>query len=206
MPTAAAVASAPAGTPLPSEPFELYRLTVEQYEQMGDAGILTEDDRVELIAGYLVRKMTKNEPHSAGCTLTREAISGLIPAGWHLRHRGPVRIPERDEPEPDLAVIRGSARDYVRLKRPPEPSEVALVIEVAGSSLQRDRTEKLRAYAHGVIATYWIVNLVDRQVEVHTQPENDRYVQVTPFKPGQEISVVIDGQEVGRVAVADLLP
>ena len=117
-----------------------------------------------------------------------------------------MRIPDFDEPEPDLAIVRGSKGEYFRLKRPPEPSEVALVIEVAESSLQRDRTEKLRAYAHGRIATYWIVNLLEGQVEVYTQPEADRYVAVQPFKPGQAVPVVIDGQEIGRVAVADLLP
>jgi Uma2 family endonuclease len=206
MPAAEAAVCLPPGPPNPPPSFDLYRLRVEQYEQMGNAGILSEDDRVELIAGYLVQKMIKNEPHSAACTLTRDAISGLIPGEWYLRVECPLRILSFDEPEPDFAIVQGSPRDHFRLKRAPEPPEVALVIEVAETSLQRDRTEKLRAYAHGGIPTYWIVNLIDRQVEVHTNPENDRYAEVHTFKPGQAIGVVIDGREVGRVEVADLLP
>lgn len=112
-----------------------YRLSVHQYERMAEAGILTEGDRVELLDGFLLQKMTKNEPHSAACTEIRLAIEKWIPPGWYLRLESPLRVSDFDEPEPDLAIVRGSSRTYVRLGRPPEPGEVALVVEVADASL-----------------------------------------------------------------------
>jgi Uma2 family endonuclease len=192
--------------PPPSSPLEPYRLTVQQYERMGEAGVLAEDDRVELLDGLLVRKMTKGEPHTASCIDSRDALIPLIPGGWHLRTEAAVRIPLFDEPEPDLAIVRGRNRDYVRLGRPPEPPEITLVIEVAESSLQRDRTDKLRAYASGGIPTYWIINLIDRQVEVYTQPAGASYGDCQVFGPGQDLPVLVGGVVIGQVAVADLLP
>ncbi len=203
-----------AGTalPLPLQPAPLppqsglYRFSVEQYERMGAVGILTEEDKVELVDGFLVSKLTKNEPHSFACTVAREALSRIILAGWYLRVEQPVRIPEYDEPEPDLAVVRGSPRDHLRLGRCPEPGEVALVIEVSDASLARDRSEKLRAYARGGIPTYWIVNLVDRQVEVFAQPEGLKYSLARVLRAGQTLALIVDGTQVGEIAVAELLP
>jgi Uma2 family endonuclease len=201
MSTAIAAPSLP-----PPGPPGFYRLTVYQYEQMEEAGILTEDDQVELLNGVLVRKMAKAESHTASCTDARDALLKLIGMGWYLRIEAPIRIPDYDEPEPDLAVVRGKSRDDVALKRPPLPEDVTLVIEVAESSLQRDRTDKLRGYAKGGIPVYWIINLVDRQVEVYTQPQGTSYLACQVFKPDQSVSVLIGGSPVGEIAVADLLP
>jgi Uma2 family endonuclease len=199
----ATVFDLPPPPPIAPEP---YRLTVEQYERLGAAGVLTEDDRVELLDGILVRKLTKGEPHSFSCTELRRPVEKLMPRGWYLRLDSPVRIPGFDEPEPDLAVVRGSARRYVRLKRPPLPSEVALAIEIAESSLLRDRTEKMQAYARGRIPTYWIVNLLDRKVEIYTRPRGARYLACELFGPGQDAPVVIAGTCVGTIVVASILP
>ena len=100
-----------------------YRLTVDQYEAMVDAGILTEHDRLELIEGMLVKKMTKKPDHSAGSEKGRRTIDRALPAGWHTRHEQPIRIPPRDsEPEPDIAVVRGDVEDYItRRPAPPTP-------------------------------------------------------------------------------------
>jgi Uma2 family endonuclease len=81
-----------------------------------------------------------------------------------------------------------------------------LLVEVADSSLDRDRGEKKAAYARGRIPIYWSVNLVDRQVEVYSNPRRGQYRSSQVFKPGQDVPIVIDGVEVGRIAVADLLP
>jgi Uma2 family endonuclease len=143
----------------------LFQFTVERYERMAKAGILTEDDRVELLNGLVVTKMTKGQPHTAALIDTRDTLLPLIPPGWHLQTEAPVRIPNFDEPEPDLAVVQGKARDYVALNRPPDASEVTLVIEIAESSLARDRTDKWAAYASGGIPVYWIVNLIDEQIQ-----------------------------------------
>ncbi|MGC8643971.1 MAG: Uma2 family endonuclease [Isosphaeraceae bacterium] len=200
------MSTAVTGLSLPPRPPGDYRLTVYQYEQMAEAGILTEDDNVELLNGLLVRKMAKAESHTASCTDTRDALLKLIRVGWYLRVEAPIRIPDCDEPEPDLAVVRGKSRDYVALKRLPLPAEVTLAIEVAESSLQRDRTDKLRDYAQGGIPVYWIINLVDRQVEVYTQPEGGHYLVAQVFKTDQSLTVVIGGAAVGEIPVADIVP
>jgi Uma2 family endonuclease len=180
-----------------------YRLTVEEYERLAGAGVL-DDPRVELIDGYLVQKMSKNPPHIWVTGTIIDILTGLLSVGWSCRKEDPVRIPRFDEPEPDVAVVRGSRDDY--RSRLPEPSDVALVVEVAETTLDRDQGKKWDAYAHGRIPVYWIVDLVHRQVEVHTDPGPGGYKSCQVFTSGQEVPVIIDGVEVGRIAVAAILP
>ena len=101
-------------------------------------------------------------------------------------------------------MVRGTRDDY--LERHPEPEDVALLVEVADSSLDRDQGQKLLAYAKGAYPVYWIVNLVDRQVEVYSDPTPDGYQSRVDFKPGQDFPVIIEGVEVGRIRVDDILP
>jgi Uma2 family endonuclease len=115
-----------------------------------------------------------------------------------------VRIPDFDEPEPDVAAVRGSRHDYG--DRIPGPEDIGLLIEVSDSTLPYDRGEKGMAYARGRIPVYWIINLIDRQVEVYSRPSARGYRSRRVYKPGQEIPVVIAGAEVGRIAVAAILP
>jgi Uma2 family endonuclease len=109
-----------------------------------------------------------------------------------------------DEPEPDVAVVCGSRDDY--RGRLPEPDDVALLVEVADTSLSFDRGPKRAAYARGGITFYWIVNLNDRQVEVYSDPAADGYRSIEVLGPGEEVPVVIAGVEVGRIKVSDILP
>jgi Uma2 family endonuclease len=132
-----------------------------------------------------------------------ETIPSLLPPGWTWRKEDQVRIPAFDEPEPDLAVLRGSAEAY--RGRIPTASDVVWLVEVAETTLARDRGEKLTAYAKGGIAVYWIVNLVDRQVEVYTGPGSDGYSSRIDYIAGQHVPVVIDGFEVGHIAVSNML-
>ena len=179
---------------------EVYRFTVDEYERMAD---LLDDSRVELINGYVVRKMPKKPPHIWAVTFIVEAMPSLLPPGWISRKEDPIRIPAFDEPEPDVAVLRGLAEDYRH--RIPDASDVVFLVEVADATLARDRGEKLAAYARNGIAVYWIVNLVDRQVEVYTGPGSDGYSSRVDFTAGQHVPVVIDGVEVGQIAVSDML-
>jgi Uma2 family endonuclease len=180
---------------------ELYRFTVDEYERMsGDL----EDPRVELIDGYVVKKMPKKPPHIWAVGNVLQALAASIPSGWSCRKEDPVRIPDFDEPEPDVAVVRGLREDY--RNRIPMPSDVALLVEVAEATLEQDRGKKRDAYARGGIPVYWIVNLVESQVEVYSSPSPAGYQSIQVFKPGQDVPVVIDGKEVGRIAVADTLP
>jgi Uma2 family endonuclease len=109
-----------------------------------------------------------------------------------------------DEPEPDIAVIRGSDADYRH--RIPTSADVTLIVEVSDSTLSQDRGNKLVAYATARIPVYWIVNLVDRQVEVYTGAATGAYQSCTVFKPGQSVPVMIDGQPRVSIAVDDIVP
>jgi len=176
-------------------------MTVDEYERL--AGLL-DDPRVELIDGYLVKKMSKKPPHIWAVGSVLDATTRLLPSGWSTRKEDPARIPDFDEPEPDVAIVRGSRDDY--RDRIPGPEDVALLVEVADRSLPIDRGPKRAAYARGGIPVYWIVNLNDRQVEVYSLPAEDGYRSGEVFQPGDEIPVVIAGVEVGRIKVSEILP
>ena len=186
-------------------PSPLYRLTVDQYEAMVASGTFKARDRFHLINGYLVAKMTKNPPHVVADELCGGALLRIIPAGWHLLTANPIRLPGRDsEPEPDRCVVRGTIRDYEG--RHPEPADIALVVEVADWSLSEDRKMAVAVYGPSGIPVYWIVNLVDRQVEVYSDPGPGGYCSRVDFKEGQAVPVLIGGRQVGQVAVDDVLP
>lgn len=185
-----------------SPPPPTYRLTVYEYERLVEAGVL-DDPRVELIDGYLVKKMGKNPPHIWVVDRVLEMLKPLT-SGWWCRKEDPVRIPDFDEPEPDVAVVRGSRDDY--RDRLPEPKDIALAVEVAETTLDRDRGKKCDAYATARIPVYWIINLVDRRVEVYTDPGPAGYDSCQFFTAGEEVPVVVAGAIVGRIAVSDILP
>lgn len=188
---------------LPS-PSEVYRFTVEQYDRMVRDGTISEDDPVELLDGIVVRKMPKGPRHDASFARCRRQIERILPAGWYLRLEGSVRIPDYNEPEPDLCVVRGESDDYT--DRHPNPGDIALIVEVAESSLSRDRCEKRDNYGRAGIPVYWIVNLVDRQLEVYANRAGVAYRAPTIFGELGSIELTIEGQVTGLIAVADLPP
>jgi Uma2 family endonuclease len=205
--------SAPAAPPVrpaadvPTVP--IYRLSVEQYQSMARHGILTPDDRVELIHGWLVPKMTKNTPHTMATGLTEDVLNGNRPAGWHVRNQEPVTL-TTSVPEPDLAVVRGTRRDYDESSGHPTGADVALIVEVSDTSLDQDRTVKGPLYAEAGIPVYWIINLVDHHVEVYTNPSGPTaqpgYATRTDFAPGADVPLVIAGQQVALIPAHELLP
>jgi Uma2 family endonuclease len=181
-----------------------YRLTVDQYEAMVDAGIFTKHDRLELIEGLLVAKMTKKPDHSVGSEKCRRRIDRALPPGWHTRHEQPIRIPPRDsEPEPDIAVARGEVEDYET--RHLGPADIALVVEIARSSIAADRALS-RTYGGGGIPVYWIVNVINRQLEVYAGPTEGIYPEPTILPESATVELIIGGEIVARIPVADLLP
>lgn len=211
---APAPASAPPVTPPVAPPAmflvtgpQLYPLTVKQYEQMGAAGILTENDRVELLNGFLVSKMAPNPPHATALALLLIVFKRLVPDNWFTRVQDPIEL-DVSLPEPDLVFVRGDPRPFAA--RHPRPTDISLLIEVADSSLASDRGDKLRAYAANGIVEYWIVNLVDGRVEVYTQPSGPAvapsYGSLQSYAAGQAVPLTLDGTAVGSVAVADVLP
>ncbi len=186
---------------MPSSP---YRLTLEQYERMVDEGILNSHDRVHLIDGILVEKMVQNDPHCTADDLCGVALERLIPPGWYIRAAKPIRLPgQKSKPEPDRCVVRGTILDYS--ERTPGPADIGMVVEIADSSLYDDRA-LAGIYGSAGIPVYWLVNLVNRQVEVYTDPGPEGYRARQDYHSGDAIPVVIDGHQLGQVAVDDILP
>ncbi len=183
------------------------RFSVARYQRMIEAGILTPEDKVELLENYVVLKMPRNPLHDGTIDLVREVLNPRIPSGWRLRSQQTVVLSD-SQPEPDFAIVRGDARTY--LTRHPGPADVGLTIEVADSSLLRDQRDKTRIYARGGIVCYWIVNLVDRRIEVFTQPSGPTavpaYGSFQIYQPGDDIPLVLDGNTVGTIPVAEPLP
>jgi len=190
----------------------LYRLSVNQFDRMVATGILTENDRVELIEGVLIAKMSKNPPHRVATRKTVLALERVISPEWHAAKEEALEISAFSKPEPDAAVVRAELE--FDATRDAAAADCALVAEVADATLDYDRTVKLRTYAAAGIAVYWIVNLVDRQIEVYsdptgptlTEPESAVYRRREVFGPDDAVPVVIAGREIGRIASADLLP
>jgi Uma2 family endonuclease len=183
------------------------RFSVAEYHKLIEIGILTEDDNLELLEGYLVHKMSRNPPHDATIQKAMKRLWRVLPPGWDLRVQSAVTL-TTSEPEPDLAVVRGDENDY--LARHPGPADVGLAIEVADATLAGDRVDKGRIYARAGIACYWIINLVDRQVEVYTAPSGSvatpAYAQRQDFPAGDDVTLTLDGAAAASIAVRDLLP
>ena len=189
-------------------PLPVRRFTVDEYHRMIQAGILGEDDDVELLEGWIVPKMSKNPPHDTMISIIMmDVLTPRLPGGWHCRGQSAATTAD-SEPEPDIAVVRGPKRDY--LVRHPGPSDLAMVVEVADSSLPRDRLEKVRIYARAAVPVYWIINLVDGQVEVYTDPTGPDagpvYRTRHDYRPGDMVPFVVDGRELGPIPVQELLP
>ena len=199
MSTMTAIQPTPAPEPVVS--LSLYRFTVQEYERMAE---VLDDPRVELVDGYVVNKMPKKPPHIWSVGRIFKALEVLPKDQWTCRKEDPVRIPDFDEPEPDIAVVRGPEDLYQ--DRLPEAKDLALVVEVADSSLERDRGGKRNAYARARVPIYWIVNLVERQIEVYTQPGSSGYASRIDFLPGDQVPLVCDGVEFTKIAVDSILP
>lgn len=183
------------------------RFTVEEYHRLIREGFFDEDRRFELLEGWIVYKMGRNPPHDVSLDLCQDAFRAILPPGWRLRGQSAVTTAE-SEPEPDYAIVPGSARDY--LQRHPGPEDAAVVVEISDSTLADDRSMKKRIYARAGVRVYWIVNVVDRQIEVYTGPtgpcESPTYRSRRDYKEGEAVPLVLDGREVGVVHVSDVLP
>lgn len=188
-------------------PVSIRRFSVAEYHRMIETGILGTNDRLELLEGWLVRKMTRNPPHDAGISLLQRHILPLLPDEWLGRIQLGLTA-DFSEPEPDIAVVHGTERDFSR--QHPRPRHVGLIVEVADTSLESDRALKGQIYSRVGIPTYWILNLVDGVLEVYTDPTgpdpNPEYRQRQDFGPDDIVPLVLNGQEVGRITVRDLLP
>jgi Uma2 family endonuclease len=184
-----------------------YRLNLRQYLAMIGAGIIPNDAHVELLDGKLVDKMTKFAPHNYTARQLGLMMKDLVGPGWLISEEKSIRLGRHWRPEPDIAVIRGPNSRY--RKKDPAGADIGLIIEVADSSYATDRGEKWRAYAAARISAYWIVNLGKSQIEVYTDPigrgKKASYRQIDIFEDGNVVPIVLEGQDIGRIAVNEVL-
>jgi Uma2 family endonuclease len=176
---------------------------------MAAEGILSDEERVELLDGIIVDMNPILAPHAYSVERTRKLLERISPAGWIVRPQQPISM-TGSEPQPDVAVVRDSDADFAR--RHPRAEEIGLLVEVADTTLRRDRGPKAIVYAVAGVPEYWILNLVDRQLEVFRNPQSPgdssplRYAPPTVFSAGEKAPMQLAGQLVGEISVADLLP
>jgi Uma2 family endonuclease len=183
------------------------RFSVAEYHRLIQIGILTEDDNLELLEGYLIHKMSRNPPHDSALVRALKRLTRVLPVGWEVRPQCAITLPD-SEPEPDLAVVREDPTEYST--RHPGPGDIGLVIEVSESTLDGDREDKGRIYARAGLVCYWIINIPDRQVEEYTGPSgpttSPAYASRRDHKIGDVVPLVLDGARVADVPVRELFP
>ena len=172
------------------------------YDKMIDAGVLGEDEHVELVGGAVV-EMRPEGPHHAGTIdLCADVLRRIFGEGFTVRVQHPLVIDPDAEPEPDIAVVAGDPRVHLDA----HPRSAVLVVEVAESSLAFDRREKALLYARAAIPEYWIVNLAERVVEVHREPETHGYGKVVRLATADEIAPMGAPTPGAVVSIGSLLP
>lgn len=185
----------------------LRRFTRSEYERLIDDGVLHEDEPIELLDGLLLVKEPQASRHRTSVVLVARALERVFGDGWFLQIQCPIILDDRSEPEPDVCVIRGAPRDYVEA----HPQQPALVVEVAQSGLRVARERKARGYARAGIRDYWIVNLVDRVLEVHREPARPgparaRWGYASIETLGPDATCTPLAAPSASIPVADLLP
>lgn len=178
----------------------LHHWTRTEYERMVDAGVFVPGARMELLDGEIIEMSPQGPAHVTVTQLVAEALRARLPTGYLVRVQAPLALDDRSEPEPDICVVRGTVRDYARS----HPAAALLVIEVSDSTLEHDRTVKARAYARNGIPEYWLVNVKERLVEVHTNPRSAGYAEKA-VRYEQDPIAAASVPAAGMV-VADLLP
>ena len=185
-----------------------YLLTVRQFIAMIREGVFPDDARVELLGGILVEHPRRSPRHNFSVSVLGNQLRELLPGPWFVSEEKSLELGRSSRVGPDLAVISGP-HDLYRA-RDPRAEEVGFLIEVADSTDQYDRGVKRRAYASVRIPIYWIVDLPKRQIDVYRDPhgrgKDASYRETTAFGPDSEIPVVLEGREIGRIAVKEIFP
>jgi len=181
------------------------RWTRPEYERLIDRGVFREDEQLELLGGLLIVSEPQGDAHAVA--VDAAALRHTFGEGWLVRVHAPLALGRRSRPEPDVALVRGSPRDYLGAA----PTDPVLVVEISQTSLALDRARKASIYARAGIADYWIVNLVDAVVEVHRDPvaldparPRRRYQSVHTLDRGASLSPL--AAPGARISITDLLP
>jgi Uma2 family endonuclease len=162
--------------------------TTDSYFQMVSDGRLSARDHVELLDGIIVAEPPQDPPHATGTTRVYESLRTAIGNRAVIRVQLPLVLGEYSAPEPDVAIVPGPVSAYETV----HPASALLVVEVADSSLPKDRLSKSRIYAAAGVPEYWLVNLRDRQVEVFRRPNREArvYAECTTAERGAQLSLV----------------
>jgi Uma2 family endonuclease len=183
------------------------RFTRAEYERLIDLGVFQPGEPIELIGGELIVAEPQGAAHYTAICNTASALQTAFGAGWYARMQGPIGLDDESEPEPDIAVVPGAPRDYARA----HPERAVLTVEVAESSLALDRRHKGSLYARAGLPDYWIVNLIDRVLEVYRGPVEDpaapfgwRYAEREVLDAFARVSPLAAPQS--SVSVSQLLP
>jgi Uma2 family endonuclease len=174
------------------------RFSREEYYWMLDAGFF-QDQRVQLIEGEVLKMSPMRAPHATALQLAEAALQKAFGSGFCIRVQLPLFLSDESEPEPDLAVVSGNPRDYQQ----EHPTTASLVVEISDTTLRFDRTTKRRLYAAAGIAEYWIINLVNRQLEVFRNPAGGDYADTPTLSPADQVTPIAANKS---LRVADLLP
>ncbi len=201
-------AAARAATVWPPEvpPVPVRRFSVDEYHRLLDAGILRCGDPYELLHGWIVPKMTANPAHAATLRRLNRWFQRLLGDEFVIGVQQPIALPE-SVPEPDLWIAAGPEQRYAT--RHPGPREVLLVVEVSDSRVGTDREVKLPLYASAKLPQYWLVDLVERRLEVYTQPRGGRrpvYRRCVSYTASDELPVELGGASLGRLRLAEIFP
>jgi Uma2 family endonuclease len=179
------------------------RWTRAEYERMVELGLLAPDSHVQLIDGEILEMPPQGAPHSATIGVIYEALRTIFKEKpFHVRSQMPLLVSDYSEPEPDLAVVRGQIRDYMRAH--PAATDVVLAVEIAGSTIDLDRRRKAKIYAQAGIPEYWIVAIQERVLEVFTGPGAAGYERRVTLQAGDTVSPTAKPDT--QIAVASLLP
>lgn len=178
-----------------------------EYERLVDIGFFGPEERLELVGGVLVVREPQGSRHATGIRGVETMLRRVFGAGWDVRSRLPIALDDESEPEPDVAVVPGTYRDY----RDAHPTRPLLIVEIADAGLTFDRTDKASLYARARVADYWIANVTEGVLEVHRDPvpsENAPYGwvygNVALLARGDFVTPLAVSD--ARIAIADLLP
>jgi Uma2 family endonuclease len=183
------------------------RWTRAEYDRLIELGVFQPGEPIELIGGELMVAEPQGTEHYTAIRKCAKVLEAVFGAGWEVRTQGPIGLDDESEPEPDVAVVPGSPDDY----RSAHPSRAVLTLEVAQSSLGIDRERKGSLYARAGFADYWVLNLIDRVLEVYREPAADpealfgwRYAHREVVAESERVApLAVPGV---MIAVADLLP
>jgi len=186
-----------------SEGIQARRWTRAEYDRLIEIGVFQPRDRIELLGGELIVAEPQSEPHYTAIGLAEDALRAALGTGWLVRSQGPIALDDESEPEPDIAVVPGTRRDYLQ----DHPARPVLVIEVAASTFYLDRKHKGSLYARAGLGDYWILDLAHRRLEIYRRPVADaaapfgwRYESVEHVEPDDVVAPLAAPEACVRVS------